>query len=190
MDLFLLAYYRVAKDVIGHYAPALQLALLGDLVILTLFNVLLPKASKLRTASEVNSFVRRFRWPLLALGAGMLPSLVLAGPVARAIFGDAYTQTGSLFAILLLGTACAVACAPASTALYGLGRSHIIALLEGVRLVVLVVAGSYTVQRYGAIGIAWTVTIIKGTIGIVSYAVVHWEIKRGLTQERAGSQEK
>jgi O-antigen/teichoic acid export membrane protein len=183
-DLLLLAYFRVAKEVIGHYAPALQLALLGDLVILTLFNILLPKASKLRTASEVKAFVRRFRLPLVGVSIAMLPAVLLAGPVARLIFGEAYAQTGVLFSILFLGTAFAVACAPASTALYGLGRSHVIAGLEGLRLVALLIIGSYAVQKYGAVGMAWTVTIIKGTIGVASYAAVHWQIRRGLARER------
>ncbi len=190
VDLFLLAYFRVAKDVIGHYAPALQLALLGDLVILTLFNVLLPKASKLRKASEVDAFVRRFRLPLFGVAIGMLPALLFAGPAARLIFGDAYGQTGALFAILFLGTAFAVACAPASTALYGLGRSHVIALLEGVRLVALLAGGVYVVPRYGAVGMAWTVTIIKGTIGVASYAAVHWQITQGLSREREAARKK
>src|SRR5690606_31445187 len=46
LDVFLIAAFDVPKESVGDYCAAVQLTLLGDLVIITLFNVLLPRASR------------------------------------------------------------------------------------------------------------------------------------------------
>lgn len=178
VDILLLGYFRVPDESQGHYGAAIVLALLGELVVLTLFHVILPKASQIRTAVEMNTFVRKFRWPSILFSLGMLPALVLSGLVARMTFGEAFADTGKLFAILLISSIVTVPCVPVITSLYGLGRSHIVALLEGVRLVATVVIGVLVVPHWGVLGMAWTVSGVRAAVIVATFIAAHRELRR------------
>lgn len=179
VDVFLLTFTGAADTVVGDYGAARQLMLIGDLLVtLTLFNVLLPRASQLESAAQVRAFLKKFRLPTLLFTVALAPMILGADPVARLTFGPAYADAGRLFAILLTGTLFALACAPATTAVYGLGRSHVIAFIEGVKLVAILGAGYWATLNYGAFGTAWTVTGVKAFIGIATYVAAHREIER------------
>jgi len=178
VDLFLLAAFRVPKETIGHYGAATSLAQIGDLAVMSLFNVLLPTASAIAAPAVMRAFLRRFRMPAAAACVALLPGIAAAGPVARLTFGPAYAETGTLFAVLLAAALASLIGAPSGAALYGLGRARAIAMLEGVKLVALTVAGLYVAPRYGALGMAWTVAIVKATIAVGTYLAAHREIDR------------
>ena len=94
-DIFLVNRFpHLGRDAVGQYSGAVQLVLLGDLVILTLFNVLLPKASGLRTPDQMRRFLRGFRMPALWAGLAAVPIILGAGPLARVVLGPAYGATG------------------------------------------------------------------------------------------------
>ncbi len=171
VDVFLLAAWRSSSEAIGDYGAALQLTLLGDLVILTLFNVLLPKAAALKNADELRHFLREFRWPTMIVFSAVVPLLFASRSIARLTFGVEFVNAGGLFAILLLGAVFALGCAPAGATLYGMGRTRSIAVLEGLKLVGMLVAGSFAVRFFGVYGMAWTVAAVKGTMGIATYVL-------------------
>lgn len=178
LDIMLVNYLGLDEQAIGDYAGAVNLVLLGDLVILTLFNVLLPKASELKSRDERTRFLLSFRGPALAAAAAMVPVIALSGIVSRVVFGPAFVQTGVLLGILLVGTYFSLGSAPAGTLLYGMGKSHVVAGLEGAKLVGILVAGSYMASRHGVFGMAWTMAAVKGTIGIVTVGIAHAQVAR------------
>jgi len=177
-DLLLLGYFGIAEERLGHYGAALNLVLLGDLVVLTFYDVLLPKASRLTTAGEMALFLRRFRGPALLGALAMAPVLAVSGPLSRLTFGSAYAETGALFAILLCGTLASVAATPAVTAAYGLGRAWIVACLEGARLLLCVLIGMWIAPRYGAVGMAWAVAGIRASVAVAMYVLTSLTIMR------------
>lgn len=179
IDLLFLGAFGIRKESVGHYGAAVQLVLLGDIVILTLFNVLLPKTSRIRHPVAMRAFLQRLQVPMLVATAGMTPLLFLSGIAVRAAFGPAFDDAGGLFAVLLSGTLVALFTAPAGAAVYGLGRSHLIASLEGGKLFITAVGGLVAVPFFGVFGMAWTVTLAKGTIGALTYVVALREARRG-----------
>jgi O-antigen/teichoic acid export membrane protein len=178
LDLLLLGYFSLPLDLVGNYGAAVNLVLLGDMLVLTFYQVLLPKASRIKTADEMGAFLRRFSAPAVLCGVAAAPLILFSDPIARLTFGAAYTQTGRIFAILLCGTLATIGCTPASTAVYGLGRSRIIAGLEGIRLALSFAVGLWVVPRYGVFGMAWTVTAIRGTISVGTYLAARLELAR------------
>ncbi|MBM3290816.1 MAG: hypothetical protein FJY92_11755, partial [Candidatus Hydrogenedentes bacterium] len=157
LDVFLIAAFDVPADSVGDYCAAVQLALLGDLVIITLFNVLLPRASRLHARAELVAFLRGFGVPTALGFGGLVPLLVLSGPIAEWAFGEAYVDTGALFALLLVGAAFALGSAPAGATLYGLGKSRTIAALECAKMAGVLAGGMLAVPAYGVFGMAWVV---------------------------------
>ena len=171
VDIFLLAAFHAPKASIGDYGAALQLTLLGDLAIGTLFMTLLPKASGLKTGDETRHFLGAFVRPMGLAAAAALPIIVLSEPIVLLTFGPDYDQTASLFAILLIGTLFAMGSAPAGAALYGLGHSRAIALLELAKLVATLILGVIVVPRFGVLGMAWAIAAVKGVVGVATYIV-------------------
>jgi len=173
VDILLVAGNKLPPELVSQYGAAVQLTLLGDLVIITLFNVLLPKASRLTTREELLGFLRSFRLPTLFAFAGLLPLLLASGVIAHVTFGADYTQTGTLFSILLVGAAFALGSAPAGATLYGLGHSRTIAALECFKLLAILIGGAFAVPGYGVVGMAWTVAVVRGALGVATYAMAY-----------------
>ncbi|MBI4559366.1 MAG: oligosaccharide flippase family protein [Candidatus Hydrogenedentes bacterium] len=173
LDLFLLSWFQVPKDALGHYGAAASLVLMGDLVILTLFQVLLPQASRLHSNAEMRAFLHRFLVPLLAAGVAMLPLILGSSYVVEFAFGAAYSDSAGLFSILLSGATVAFVCAPAGAAVYAMGRPRLIAALEAVKLISIFLPALWVVPHYGPVGMACTVAAVKGTMGVITYAVAY-----------------
>jgi len=178
LDVFLIAAFDVPKDSIGDYCAAVQLTLLGDLVIITLFNVLLPRASRLHERRELLEFLRGFGLPTAMGFATLVPLVLGANFIADLTFGNVYADTGALFALLLIGTAFALVSAPAGATLYGLGKSRSIAVLECAKMIAILVGGLAMVPAFGVFGMAWVVAATKGTMGVVTYALALWHVMR------------
>lgn len=169
-DLLMLGWLNTPEEAVGKYSAARTLMLMGDLAVLSLFSVLLPKASTQGGISRMAPLLRRFTLPAMATALVLSPGLLLAEPVVRLTFGADYRGAGVLFAILLVGTLFSLASAPAGAVIYGMGYPRIISFLEGGKLLIIVVAGYLAIRSAGPIGMAWTVAATKGTIGLLTYA--------------------
>lgn len=178
LDVFLVAAFGVPAESVGDYGAAVQLTLLGDLVIITLFNVLLPKASRLHERTELLAFLRSFGVPTAIGFVGLAPLLLGSGLIAKWTFGEGYVDTGALFALLLVGTAFALGSAPAGATLYGLGKSRTIAALECAKMLGVLAGGVAVVPAYGVFGMAWVVAAVKGSVGILTYGLALWYAMR------------
>jgi O-antigen/teichoic acid export membrane protein len=178
IDVFMLSAYDVPRESIGHYRAAISLALVGELAVMTLFQVLLPKASQLTTAEELIQFLRRYQSRTLLAGVAMLPALFIAEPICTLVFGQDFAGTGQLFAILLVGTACVLTSAPAGAVVYAGGRSPVIAALEALKIVFIFAIGLWAAPRYGALGMAYTMAVVRGVIAAATYGAARWTIKR------------
>lgn len=178
LDVFLLNAFKVSGDVVGRYSAAVSLALLGELVLLTFYNVLLPKASALNHPGELRAFIGSFRIPSMVFCLLMGLLIPLAEPLRILFFGDKYMGTELYFIVILIGIIVSLGCAPAVTSLYSLGRSHLIAAFEGGRFVATLLLGIYVVPRYGALGMAWVMAGTRACMSAVMYVVAHQDVKR------------
>lgn len=201
-DILVLGYLGVPAHQLGLYSAAVAMVMAGELVLLTFHSVLLPKASMLRDPGYLRLFIGRFRIPAMLFGLAlsfMVPLVAYAtrlpgpppvdGPLWAWVFAlpsaHAYYGSGAYFTILLMGVIVTVACAPALTALYGLGHSGAICAFEGVRLALTLGVGLLCAQWYGAYGMAWAVAGVRAGISVVSYLVAHQWVKREMLRAYA-----
>lgn len=183
IDLLLLGAYGMDEAVVGRYGAAVSLALLGELVLLTFYNVLLPKASALRQAGELRRFIGSFRIPSLLFCLVMSLLMYLAPWLSLFFFGPSYAGTEDFFVVLLAGIIVALACAPATTAIYALGRSRMMAGFEAVRFLLTLGLALYVIPRHGAYGVAWVVTGVRASVSLAMYLVAHQMVKRMAIRE-------
>uniref|UniRef100_A0A7C4CEG0 ATP-binding cassette domain-containing protein n=1 Tax=candidate division WOR-3 bacterium TaxID=2052148 RepID=A0A7C4CEG0_UNCW3 len=159
-------------------ALARALAQVGDLAVLSLFSVLLPKAGTCHTANATRSFLMRYSLPLVMGCTACSVLLILISPFLRLVlrftFGEEFTRATVCLAVLLFGTLMALWGVPASATVYSLGRSRLIAFLEGLKLLIFVVAAAFLAPRYGILGMAWTTVVAKGTISVLTMVCAWW----------------
>jgi O-antigen/teichoic acid export membrane protein len=171
LDVFLIAAYKQPVEAVADYGAAVQLMLIADLAVMSLFSVLLPKAGALTSRRERAAFLASFLYPTALAALALLPVIALAGPIAHLTFGAAYVNTGALLAVLLTGALFTLGSAPAGAVLYGQGHSRAIAALEAVKLLGILVLGLIAVPTYGVFGMAWSLAIVKAGIGVATYAL-------------------
>jgi len=188
LDLVLLnvEVYGIAKEVVGQYGAAVSLVLAAELVLLTFYSVLLPKASKLKSAGELRRFIGDFRLPSFIFCLGLSLTIPLAGPFRQLAFGDAYANTEVYYTILLLGVLVTMVSAPPVTALYSLGHSRMMAGFELLRLVLTVALGLWVIPRFGVLGMAWVMAGARGGVSALTYITAHQTIKRQMIRESQG----
>ncbi|HOJ34784.1 MAG TPA: hypothetical protein PKY35_11655 [Candidatus Hydrogenedentes bacterium] len=184
-DMLLLGWFRIGEVPRGDYSAARALAQVGDLAVLSLFSVLLPKAGTCRDANTTRSFLIRYSLPLVVGCTVCSVLLVLMSPflrfVLRFTFGEEFTRATLCLAVLLFGTFMALWGVPASATVYSLGRSRLIAILEGLKLLIFVSVAAFLAPRYGILGMAWTTVVAKGTISLLTMACAWWttDARRG-----------
>jgi O-antigen/teichoic acid export membrane protein len=169
VDMLLLGAFDAGAEAVGDYGAARQLMLVGDLLVATLFSVLLPRASA--RASEGAAGAALLRWTGWTILAALLavPMLLPAPWIASLVFGADYDGAGPLFAVLLAGTLLSLAFAPAGATIYGLGHSRMVAALEGVKLAATLGAALLLVPRHGAMGMAAAVASAKGAGAVLTF---------------------
>jgi O-antigen/teichoic acid export membrane protein len=179
LDLLLLNYapFEIPKDAIGRYSAAVSLVLAGELVVMTFYSVLLPKASKLKGSPALRQFIRQLRIPSLLFGLAMCLAICFDGLIVKIIFEDSYFGAEVYFSILLLGPVAALCCAPVVVALYSLGQPRAIAVCEGIRMVLTLCIGIYVTPRYGVWGIACVTSGVRVTMALVTYLIAHHKIR-------------
>jgi len=177
-DILILGAYKMPQEAVGNYGAALNLTLLGDLLVISFYQVLLPKASHIRDAEQLAAFLRRFLLPVVLCIIAVSPLIIASGYIVRIVFGDAFAETGRLFPILFAGALASLGSVPAATALYGLGRPRAIAVIEGFRLLLTLVSGVCVVPLYGVIGMAWAMALVRGITSLLTYVSAEIELRR------------
>ncbi len=185
LDIMILKVH-VSPDVLGSYSAAVAIALVGELVLLTFYSVLLPKAAAMKTAGELRAFIGQFRLPSLAFCLALSLAVPFSGIFCRIVFGDGYEGTADYFSILLIGIIVSLGCAPTVTALYSLGYSRMVAGFEGIRLVFTFALGIWAVELYGAFGVACVMAGVRAATSVLSYVVAHQTVKFRMLRDYAG----
>lgn len=169
-DLFILAIANAPAAEIGHYRAAIQLAIIGELAMMTLFQFLLPKASEC-PPSELPSFLRRNQLRAAGLSAVALLGLPIAPIAVPLIFGEEYRASAPIFCVFFVGTVFVLSSAPAGAVIYAANRPKHIAGLEWAKLVGIVAFGVWAAYQYGAFGVAVAVTAVRGGIAVATFII-------------------
>ena len=153
LDVFMLTSMRTSEDV-AFYVGANQLAYLFPIVTGSITQALLPKVTSISSREALGGYVGRVLrvvpWILLVF----VPLILLAGPIVRALYGERSVDSIPIFRILLVGFMISVMVNPMSLILYALNRAELLALLNGLQLVLNVSLNLWLIPSLGAEGAA------------------------------------
>jgi O-antigen/teichoic acid export membrane protein len=176
--VFLLGYFEVAPEEQSRFGAAFTIALAADLLVISFFTTLLPRASAATDPAARRTFVRAMTGPSALLAAAVLAGIPLSGIAVAVAYAGRYPGAGGLLAILLAGAAPMLLSTPFSTAMFSAGRPQWIAALEGLKLAMTVAAGAWAAPRFGALGAAWAVTGAKAATACLTAAVSIYVLAR------------
>lgn len=161
VDFLWLSLTSASETMLGQYGAALSLVLIGELIVLSNYHVLLPRASQAYRSGSLVSFLRQSLRPT-ALFALCLALLIPVSPWLRALaFGSEYAGSEYYFSVLLIGVIAATLSTPFGVALYALGVSQTVAVWEFLRLAGTVSALTFCVPLWGGLGAAIAVSIAR-----------------------------
>jgi O-antigen/teichoic acid export membrane protein len=148
----LIVNHWVAVGTVGVYALAVNLATKVEVVNHSLYTVLLPTASSLKSHEEIRSYIRRGLLRSGAISLLLLPLIPLALPLITLFYGETYAPAASLFQGLLLVAIFNVMVTPLLMLAFTYDRPKLIALSDGLRAFTLVVVALVLVPQIGTTG--------------------------------------
>jgi O-antigen/teichoic acid export membrane protein len=153
IDLILLGRI-VGPSAVGIYAVAVTLASRLDILNQSLFTIMMPRASRLRSRGEVRGYLRRLSRAIAVLAAGLVVVALLAQPAIVWLYGDRYAAASALFLLLLFVLVSDLFTTSLSLVAFPLNRPHVLAFIEWIRVVVLALLGWPLITAFGAAGAA------------------------------------
>lgn len=151
-----------------------KLASVFPLLTASLFTVLLPKVSSMKSKKELNFFLRksaRIIFPTTILLFAILPLSHFFIPF---ILGVKYNSSVEVFNILMIGHIVGMTVIPLSLILYNLNKEPVLLLMYVVQLLFNMIGNYIFVRTNGAVGASW-VTTLSNLIPII---IIYSELKK------------
>jgi O-antigen/teichoic acid export membrane protein len=167
LDIFLLASLRGASEA-GMYGALMPIILIPEMVIGFASGVLQPRVADLAARGRLLPFwfaVCRITVPLALIGC--IVAIWLSGTMIHLSIGDAYLPAARVLTILLLAVLFWFAFVPVALSYVVMMQPRTTLLICVVQAVIVLMCGLYLIPRYGTLGAALSVAIMRCVIGSV-----------------------
>lgn len=159
IDFFMISYW-VSYIQIGIYNAAIQLAAVVSFLPYVFGKVLLPKLAEMENP-EICSFIKRFDRILILACIVMTLCIPMTDFVVPFLLGEQYVLSIPVLKILLLAFILTFYVAPTEQALYALGLPKIITQGRYIQLFTLIGLNFLMIPRFGIVGSAFSVLMIR-----------------------------
>ena len=167
LDMFLVNLW-LDPITVGIYALALGLSRRTEIVNHSLYTVLLPMASALKTGRAIGTYLYQGLVRSALVSLILLVLIPISSWFIPLIYGGEFASAVSLFQLMLGLAIFDILTLPPLLLIYTFERSHIAALAEGLRVVVLVVGSLWLVSSMGV----WGIIVAKFAAKIVGVVVM------------------
>ena len=162
----------------GHYALAYNLSMRANVLVQSANMVLLPAASVLVTAADVRAYLRR-SWRQVGLMTGLLAAaLVFADPFIRIVYGARFEAALVPFLILGLVVGLDVITMPVDLLAYPFDIPRLIALSNGLRLVLLLALAPLLIVEMGIAGAAVAKLVAKIVSSLLVFLITRQRFRK------------
>jgi O-antigen/teichoic acid export membrane protein len=172
LDVLIVNHWLTAATV-GVYALAVNLAIKVEVVNHSLYTVLLPAASSLKTSKEIRQYIRRGLIRSGMIGVALVPLIPLARPLITLFYGESYAPAAGLFQGLLLIAIFNVIVMPLLMLAFTFDRPRLIALSDGLKALTLLVLAVALIPHFGTSG-AIVAKFIAAVTGSAVVLVFLW----------------
>ncbi len=173
LDLLMLAFLGSAKDA-GLYAAAINLAIIAEFAGAFLLVVYYPNILRWYREGTLRRVLLQFlsvAVPLVCVTGWV--GVMYAQPIMETVFGAEYQASGAIFAVLLPLTLFMLTVQPVAAPFINLRAPHILCVIEGIGLIAIVTALMIFVPSHGAMGAAWSMLFVRGSVGL---AILGWAL--------------
>ena len=101
MDIFLLGYFTATKDV-GIYSAALNIIFALDLLLLSIFTVMMPQVSKISSTSEFKEYIFHSLKLSLVIAIPLSVFYLFADQILVFFYSNRFYEAGKIFRILFI----------------------------------------------------------------------------------------
>lgn len=180
LDLLMLAFL-VPPSETGLYAAALNLAIVAEFAGAFLLVVYYPRILEWYRLGRLRAVLMQFLLVAvpLAVAAAWL-GVLYAEPIILTIFGPAFAGSAPLFAVLLPCALFMMVVQPVAAPFINLRAPHVLCAVEAIGLAVAVVGIAFAVSRFGAVGAAWAIVIVRSAVGAF---ILLWALVRARPDE-------
>ena len=178
VDVLLLNQW-LAPALVGIYALARNLAFKADVLNQTLHSVLAPNVSALSQPAELRAYARRALSRSLLLALLFVPALPFVRPFIVTVYGQPFAEAANVFFALMAVILLDLLASPLVLLALPLNRPRLLALSDGVQVVLLFAVGAWAVPHWGVYGIVVARFVAKAVGMAVTLGPVWGEI-RGL----------
>lgn len=159
LDTFLLARLTPSSAV-GIYSAASQLSSIVPQIVLAVATVAAPKLAAFKSDIQAIQFLKKLQLLVIILATIGLLAIPLSFFIIPLIFTAAYTQSISIFSILLLSQLIFLIALPSHQAIfYYFGRPNIFVTVSLINIMIVGLLGWFLILNLGVQGAAWAVLI-------------------------------
>jgi O-antigen/teichoic acid export membrane protein len=153
VDLILLGRLTTTATV-GIYSVAVTLASRLDILNQSLFTIMMPRVSRLKSTGEMRDYLRRLSRALVILAAALVAVALLAQPLILLLYGERYAEASPIFLVLLVVLVSDLFTTSLSLVAFPLDKPYILAAIEWIRVIVIAALGWPLIIAFGALGAA------------------------------------
>ncbi len=177
VEIFLLKNLRGSEET-AIFAGARRLGSLLPLLTAGLTTVMLPRASALQSHAECAGYIRKalkFTVPLSVIVCGGLA--LAASLIVPLMWGHTYDASIVPLRWMCLAYGLSFIATPLSYVFFPLKRPGTLVILNGLTLALSIGVGIWMVTRYGALGAAWSMLLVRATMALIM-GLVLWRIMK------------
>lgn len=174
LDIIFLSTFRSAAET-GQYSAAVSMITGLDLIILALFTVFLPNASKIKCYRDTISYIK-----FSAVISSMVLSVLVvfyffSETVILSILGEEYRESIRVFKIVFPGFLTYLFTFPWALIIYSYNKPHLLFMSDVIVLTVFCTAGVWLIPQFGMIGAAWVSFASRVVNSLVILILVAWQ---------------
>jgi O-antigen/teichoic acid export membrane protein len=151
----------LSSEAAGIYGLALGLTYIFPILIGSLRAVLLPEISRLREMKEFKKYIKGSLKISFSLGMVFIPFLFFSPRIILFFFGSRYLNSIPIFNWLLLSYIALMINNPIRMALYSMNRPHLLAMVDVLKLTVMVLGCYLLIPFLGVLAPAILVLMVN-----------------------------
>lgn len=173
--VFLLGYMH-ANTSVAEFRAVIPVARLNQVVFESFILMFLPVAARMFARGEHASINEMYQRTAVWIAVLTFPvfavSFVLSKPITVLLFGAEYAESGPVLAVLALGCYVNAAMGFSAVTLKVYGKVKWIVMIDAVAALVALGLGVVLIQRFGAIGAAWSVSLTHVVHNLMNHAAL------------------
>jgi O-antigen/teichoic acid export membrane protein len=145
---------------VGLYSAAVRLGAPLQLVTGSMNMVVIPYVSRMSDWKDLRRFLQKYLFSAVLLGSVLYLFLFnLSDSIISLVFGTIFIPAGPIFQALIVGFLFDMMGGPLVYLSYPLERPHWLTFSHGLRLVAVIALGFSMGTRWGALGLAWAISL-------------------------------